>query len=117
MALNRFSSYTLSIKGKRPQPYHKGVWDWENTLIFLELILKEIGAGNRSHMEITQNGYRSLWKTFEAEIGWLHEIKQLKNKYNILKMEWRAWSKLMDCREGLFGIGFDQVTGLINASP
>lgn len=48
--------------------------------------------------------------------GRLHSSKQLKNKYNLLKGEWRAWSKLMDCRKGPTGIGFDQVTELFNAS-
>ncbi|KAI8026377.1 hypothetical protein LOK49_LG02G01909 [Camellia lanceoleosa] len=37
-------------------------------------------------------------------------------RYNQLKAEWRAWSKLMDSRKGPTGIGFDQETGLINAS-
>ncbi|XP_028106818.1 uncharacterized protein LOC114305877 [Camellia sinensis] len=67
-------------------------------------------------MSITLKRYRSLSKTFEAATGRLHEPKQLKNKYNLLKSEWRAWSKLMDCPKGPTGIGFDQVIGLFNAS-
>ncbi|XP_028051675.1 uncharacterized protein LOC114256260 [Camellia sinensis] len=67
-------------------------------------------------MSITQNGYRSLSKTYEAATGLTHTIKQLKNRYNQLKAEWRAWSKLMDSRKGPTGIAFDQETGLINAS-
>ncbi|CAL5387822.1 unnamed protein product [Camellia sinensis] len=55
-------------------------------------------------------------ETFEAAIGRLHDIKQIKNKYNQLKKEWRAWSKFMDCWKGPTGIGFDQLTGLFNAS-
>ncbi|KAI8025178.1 L10-interacting MYB domain-containing protein [Camellia lanceoleosa] len=67
-------------------------------------------------MSINPNGYRSLAKTYEATTGLMHTIKQLKNRYNQLKAEWRAWSKLMDSRKGPTGIGFDQETGLINAS-
>ncbi|KAI8024885.1 Nuclear pore complex protein NUP107 [Camellia lanceoleosa] len=37
-------------------------------------------------------------------------------RYNQLKAEWRAWSKLMDSRKGPTRIGFDQETGLINVS-
>ncbi|KAI8014251.1 L10-interacting MYB domain-containing protein [Camellia lanceoleosa] len=92
MALTRSDSRTPSGKGKGPKPYHKANWDWENTRIYLELVVKEIDAGNRPHMSINPNGY------------------------NQLKAEWRAWSKLMDSRKGPTGIGFDQKTGLINAS-
>ncbi|XP_028080537.1 uncharacterized protein LOC114282095 [Camellia sinensis] len=67
-------------------------------------------------MSINPNGYRSLAKTYEATTGLTHSIKKLKNRYNQLKAEWRAWSKLMDSHKGPTGIGFDQETGLINAS-
>ncbi|CAL5384068.1 unnamed protein product [Camellia sinensis] len=77
---------------------------------------KGIDGGNQLHMSITLKRYRSLSKTFEAATGRLHEPKQLKNKYNLLKSEWHAWSKLMDCQKGPTGIGFDQVIGLFNAS-
>ncbi|CAL5433679.1 unnamed protein product [Camellia sinensis] len=116
MASTRSGSRTPSGKGKGPKPYHKANWDWENTRIYLELVVKEIDAGNRPHMSINSNGYRSLAKTFEAATGLTHSMKQLKNKYNQLKAEWRAWSKLMDSRKGPTGIRFDQETGFINAS-
>ncbi|GMP69032.1 hypothetical protein CsSME_00028433 [Camellia sinensis var. sinensis] len=115
MASNRSGSRTPSAKGKGPKPNHKENWDWENTCIYLELVVKEIDTSNRPHMSITQNRYRSLCKTYEATIGLTHTIKQLKNRYNQLKAEWRAWSKLMDSRKSPTGIGFDQETGLINA--
>ncbi|XP_028106275.1 uncharacterized protein LOC114305399 [Camellia sinensis] len=116
MASTRSDSRTPSGKGKGPKPYHKANWDWENTRIYLELVVKEIDAGNRPHMSINPNGYQSLAKTFEAATGLTHSMKQLKNRYNQLKAEWRAWSKPMDSRKGPTGIGFDQETGLINAS-
>ncbi|XP_028115034.1 uncharacterized protein LOC114312945 [Camellia sinensis] len=109
MASHRSTPRTPSGKGKCQQPYHKATWDGESTRILLELVVKEIEAGNRPHMSITPNGYRSLSKTFEAVTGRLHSLKQLKNKYNLLKTEWRAWCKLMDCRKGPTGIGFDQI--------
>ncbi|KAI8007417.1 L10-interacting MYB domain-containing protein, partial [Camellia lanceoleosa] len=116
MDSTRSGSRTLSGKRKGPKPYHKANWDWENSRIYLELVIKEIEAGNRPHMSINLNGYRSLAKTYEAATGLTHSMKQLKNKYNQLKAEWRAWSKLMDSRKGPTGIGFDQESGLINAS-
>ncbi|GMP81336.1 hypothetical protein CsSME_00036084 [Camellia sinensis var. sinensis] len=60
MASTRFGSRTPFAKGKGPKPHHKANRDWENIRIFLELLVKEIGTGNRPHMSITQNGYRSL---------------------------------------------------------
>ncbi|KAI8010917.1 L10-interacting MYB domain-containing protein [Camellia lanceoleosa] len=115
MASIRSGFRTPSRKGKGPKPHHKANWDWENTRIYLELVVKEIDAGNRPHMSINPNGYRSLAKTYEVATGLTHTIKQLKNRYNQLKAEWRAWSKLIDSRKGPTGIGFDQETGLINA--
>ncbi|KAF5952560.1 hypothetical protein HYC85_010504 [Camellia sinensis] len=115
MASHRSAPRTPSGKGKGQRPYHKATWDGESTRIFLELVVKEIEAGNRPHMSITPNGYRSLSKTFEVATGRLHSLKQLKNKYMLLKTEWCAWCKLMDCQKGPTGIGFDQVTGLFNA--
>ncbi|GMP90814.1 hypothetical protein CsSME_00041782 [Camellia sinensis var. sinensis] len=116
MASHQPAPRTPFGKGKRQQPYHKATWDGELTRIFLELVVKEIDARNRSHMSIIPDGYRSLSKTFEAATGRLHSLKQLKNKYSLLKSEWRAWSKLVDCQKGPTGIGFDQVTGLFTAS-
>ncbi|KAI8016867.1 L10-interacting MYB domain-containing protein [Camellia lanceoleosa] len=111
MASHRSTPRTPSTKGKRQQPYHKATWDGESTQIFLQLVVKEIEAGNRLHMSITPNGYRSLSKIFQAATGRLHSLKQLKNKYNLLKTEWRAWCKLMDCRKGPTGIGFTKKLG------
>ncbi|CAL5385563.1 unnamed protein product [Camellia sinensis] len=116
MASNRSGSRTPSAKGNSPKPNHKVKWDWENTRIFLEFVLKVIRAGNRPHMSITQNGYRFLCKTYEAVTRFTHAIKQLENRYNQLKVEWRAWSKLMDSCKGSTRIGFSQETGLINAA-
>ncbi|KAI8030794.1 L10-interacting MYB domain-containing protein [Camellia lanceoleosa] len=116
MASHRSTPRTPSAKGKHQQPYHKATWDRESTQIFLQLVVKEIETGNRPHMSITPNGYRSLSKTFEVATGRLYSLKQLKNKYNLLKTEWRAWCKLMDCRKGPTGIGFDQMLGTFNAS-
>ncbi|CAL5431638.1 unnamed protein product [Camellia sinensis] len=116
MVSHRSAPRTPSGKGKWQQPYHKATWDGESTRIFLELVVKEIEAGNWPHMSITPNGYYLWSKTFEAATGRLHSLKQLKNKYNLLKSEWRAWCKLMDCQKCPTGIGFDQVTGLFTAS-
>ncbi|KAI8030216.1 L10-interacting MYB domain-containing protein [Camellia lanceoleosa] len=115
MASTRSGSHTPSVKGKGPKPYHKANWDWEYSRIYLELVIKEIEAGNKPHMSINSNGYRSLAKTYEAATGLTHSVKQLKNRYNQLKAEWRAWSKLMYSRKGPTGIRFDQESGLINA--
>ncbi|GMP50386.1 hypothetical protein CsSME_00017022 [Camellia sinensis var. sinensis] len=82
MASTRSSSRTPSGKEKGLKPHHKANWDWENTRIYLELVVKKIDADSRSHMSINPNGYRSLAKTYEAATGLTHTIKQLKNRYN-----------------------------------
>lgn len=42
-------------------------------------------------------------------------MKQLQNKYYLLKKDWQSWLRLMDTRHGPTGISYNKATGLIEA--
>ena len=65
---------------------------------------------------MTMHGYRAVSKGFLDRTNKVHDVKQLQNKYSLLKKDWQSWSKLMDSRHGPTGISYNEATGLIQAS-
>ncbi|KAI8028036.1 Cyclin-SDS [Camellia lanceoleosa] len=65
---------------------------------------------------MTMHGYRAISKGFLDRTNKLHDVKQLQNKYALLKKDWQSWSKLMDSRHGPTGISYNEAMGLIQAS-
>ncbi|CAL5367080.1 unnamed protein product [Camellia sinensis] len=78
---------------------HKAAWNADTVWIFLELVIKE-----------------AVCKSFQKCTNKVHDVKQLQNKYALLKKDWQLWSKLMDNRHGPTGISYNEATGLIQAS-
>ncbi|KAI7986022.1 hypothetical protein LOK49_LG14G01555 [Camellia lanceoleosa] len=65
---------------------------------------------------MTMHRYRTVAKAFEERTHKVHDVKQLQNKYALLKKDWQSWSCLMDNRHGLIGISYNEATDLIQAS-
>ncbi|CAL5321778.1 unnamed protein product [Camellia sinensis] len=65
---------------------------------------------------MTMHGYRAICKAFQELTNKVHDVKQLQNKYALLKRDWQLWSRLMDIRHGPTGISYNEATGLIQAS-
>ncbi|CAL5402099.1 unnamed protein product [Camellia sinensis] len=59
---------------------------------------------------------KTIIKGFLDRTNKVHDVKQLQNKYALLKKDWQSWSKLMDSRHGPTGISYNEATGLIQAS-
>ncbi|CAL5357786.1 unnamed protein product [Camellia sinensis] len=96
---------------------HKAAWDSDTVRIFLELVIKELDASFKgSFHTMTMHGYRAVCKGFQERTNKVHDVKQLQNKYALLKKDWQSWSKLMDNRHGPIGISYSEVTGLIQTS-
>ncbi|KAI8016068.1 MDIS1-interacting receptor like kinase 2 [Camellia lanceoleosa] len=62
------------------------------------------------------HGYKAVSKVFQERTSRFHEVKQLQNKYNLLKKDWQSWARLMDTRHGPTSISYNEETGLIQAS-
>ncbi|CAL5416549.1 unnamed protein product [Camellia sinensis] len=96
---------------------HKASWDSDTVRIFLELVIKELDVGFKgSFHTMTMHVYRAISKGFLDRTNKVHDVKQLQNKYALLKKDWQSWSKLMDSRYGPTGISYNEATGLIQAS-
>ncbi|CAL5441375.1 unnamed protein product [Camellia sinensis] len=50
---------------------------------------------------MTMHGYRAVAKAFEERTHKIYDVKQLQNKYALLKKDWQSWSRLMDSRHGI----------------
>ncbi|KAI8015659.1 L10-interacting MYB domain-containing protein [Camellia lanceoleosa] len=95
----------------------KVVWDSNAVRLFLELVVKELESGYKGCVHImTMHGYRAVSKVFQERTSRFHEVKQLQNKYNLLKKDWQSWARLMDTRHGPTSISYNEETGLIQAS-
>ncbi|XP_028112867.1 L10-interacting MYB domain-containing protein-like [Camellia sinensis] len=115
------SKNLLKRGSKQTQPQsanlHKAAWDSDTVRIFLQLVIKELDSGFKgSFHAMTMHGYRAVCKAFQELTNKVHDVKQLQNKYALLKRDWQLWSRLMDIRHGPTGISYNEATGLIQAS-
>ncbi|XP_028124497.1 L10-interacting MYB domain-containing protein-like [Camellia sinensis] len=114
------SKHMLKRGGKQSQQQsanvHKANWDFDTVHMFLQLVIKELDSGFKgSFHTMTMHGYRAVAKAFEERTHKVHDVKQLQNKYALLKKDWQSWSRLMDSRHGPIGISYNEATGLIQA--
>ncbi|KAL1077753.1 hypothetical protein V6Z11_D10G116700 [Gossypium hirsutum] len=80
------------------------MWDKRLTEIFCDICIKEILKGNRPGTHFTKDGWLKIMTTFEKETGKDFLQRQLKNRWDALKKEWKAWKKLKGEYTGL-GVG------------
>ncbi|PPS03785.1 hypothetical protein GOBAR_AA16873 [Gossypium barbadense] len=73
----------------------KVVWDDELTLIFCELCVNEVNAGNRPTTHLNSKGWENVVSLFQAKTQKNYGKPQLKNKWDTLKKEWRLWRELL----------------------
>ncbi|PPS11297.1 hypothetical protein GOBAR_AA09360 [Gossypium barbadense] len=73
----------------------KVVWDDELTLIFCELCVNEVNAGNRPTTHLNSKGWENVVALFQAKTQKNYGKPQLKNKWDTLKKEWRLWRELL----------------------
>ncbi|KAL1105995.1 hypothetical protein V6Z11_D04G171100 [Gossypium hirsutum] len=79
----------------------KAMWDKRLTKIFCDICIKEILKGNRPSTHFTRDGWLKIMTNFEKETGKGFSQRQLKNRWDALKKEWKAWKKLKGEDTGL----------------
>ncbi|PPE02911.1 hypothetical protein GOBAR_DD00071 [Gossypium barbadense] len=79
----------------------KAVWDDEMTLIFCELCVNEVNAGNRLTTHLNSKGWENVIALFQAKTQKNYGKPQLKNKWDTLKKEWRLWRELLKESTGI----------------
>ncbi|KAH1066486.1 hypothetical protein J1N35_031473 [Gossypium stocksii] len=79
----------------------KAIWDDELTLIFCELCVNEVNAGNRPTTHLNSKGWENVIALFQAKTQKNYGKPQLKNKWDTLKKEWRLWRELLKESTGI----------------
>ncbi|KAK8568170.1 hypothetical protein V6N12_006730 [Hibiscus sabdariffa] len=91
----------------------KAIWDRRLTIVFCDLCIKEILNGNRPGTHFKKVGWVKIVNSFENETGNPYTQKQLKNRWDLLKKEWKVWKKL---KENHTDLGWNPTKGTIDAS-
>lgn len=83
----------------------------------MELVVKELESSyKRCVHTMTMHDYQAVSKAFQERTGRFHEVKQLQNRYSLLKKDWQSWAWLMDTRHCPTDISYNEETRLIQAS-
>ncbi|KAK9028034.1 hypothetical protein V6N11_067849 [Hibiscus sabdariffa] len=77
------------------------------------MCIKEILNGNRPGTHFKKQGWVKIVNNFENETGKPYTQKQLKNRWDLLKKEWKVWKKL---KEKDTGLGWNPIKGTVDAS-
>ncbi|CAN6704797.1 unnamed protein product [Malus baccata var. baccata] len=88
-------------------------WNAHNISIFCDVCIKEVEAGHRPGTHFDKDGYANIRANFKAETGHDYDRKQLKNKWDALKIEWKLWKELIGKETGL---GWNSSKGTVDAS-
>ncbi|GMI75007.1 hypothetical protein like AT5G05800 [Hibiscus trionum] len=100
----------LNVEGSGEK---KASWDRRLTIILCDLCIKEILNGNRPGTHFKKEGWVNIVKNFENETRKPYTQRQLKNRWDLLKKEWRLWKKL---KEKDTGLGWNPTKGTVDAS-
>ncbi|XP_016674882.1 L10-interacting MYB domain-containing protein isoform X3 [Gossypium hirsutum] len=103
------STSAIEVSGEKV----KAVWDKRLTETFYDICIKEILKGNRSGTYFTKDGWLKIMINFEKETGMAFSQRQLKNRWDALKKEWKAWKKLKGEDTGL---GWNPIKRTVDAS-
>ena len=71
--------------------YDKANWTSHNTLIFCELYLEEMRAGNTNNGFMTNRGYKTIQQKYFSNTKLRHSVKQLRNRWTQLKGLYQFW--------------------------
>ena len=70
-------------------------WNSENTRVLCMLFAEQVGKGNRPNTHLNALGYTEVEKGFKEKTRIVVTKVQIKNKWDKLKEDFKAWKKLM----------------------
>nr|KJB41769.1 hypothetical protein B456_007G119700 [Gossypium raimondii] len=103
------STSAVEVSGKKV----KSMWDKRLTEKFCDICIKEILKGNSPGTHFTKDGWLKIMTNFEKETGKGFSQRQLKNRWDALKKEWKAWKKFKGENTGL---GWNLIKRTVDAS-
>ncbi|XP_020596149.1 L10-interacting MYB domain-containing protein-like [Phalaenopsis equestris] len=99
--------------GKNRESGPSATWSYEIIIMFCDLCLREIALGNRPNTHFNKTGWTNLVENFKQFTGRDYDRLQLKNKWDLLKKEWKLWK---DLKKDLDGFGWNPKRKTIDAS-
>ncbi|XP_024190818.2 L10-interacting MYB domain-containing protein-like [Rosa chinensis] len=90
----------------------KATWPDEVVAIFCDIAVKEVAKGNRPGTHFDKKGWSNVIKAFKELTGRDYDKRQLKNKWDSLKNDWKLWSSLLHKETG---IGWDPTRKTVDA--
>nr|KAJ0197207.1 hypothetical protein LSAT_V11C700379940 [Lactuca sativa] len=97
-----------SLKMKKP----KFEWDNRTFMVFVDSCLIEKKGGRKATGSFDKVGWENIQKRIKEKTGYILEKKQLTNKWQNMKKEWKLYDRLMRLEPGLGG-----TRSLLDASP
>ncbi|XP_028804661.1 L10-interacting MYB domain-containing protein-like [Neltuma alba] len=93
-------------------------WDSYTTKILIDVCVEQIVHKERQGTSFTRPGWNKITKNFQKRSGKMYDRKQLKNRFDILRKDWKLWEKLMSGRLALVDPNFEKFRhqGLMFAS-
>ncbi|XP_028773873.1 L10-interacting MYB domain-containing protein-like [Neltuma alba] len=73
----------------------KAHWDMSTTGVFLKICVDQIYSKLCQGSSFTKQGWDNIHKTFNEKTGRGYERKQLKNRLDNLRKEWKTFDKLI----------------------
>jgi hypothetical protein len=70
-------------------------WNAENTQVLCKLFAEQVGRGNRPNTCLNSVGYAEVEKGLKDRLGIVANKTQIKNKWDKLKEDFKAWKKLV----------------------
>ncbi|XVF06279.1 hypothetical protein REPUB_Repub06bG0033800 [Reevesia pubescens] len=86
--------FTTEVPRGKSNDKIKAVWDRNLTMIFCDLCIKEKDHNCRRGTYFKKEGWSRLVANFNKETGKEYEKSQLKNRWDLLKKEWKLWKQL-----------------------
>ncbi|KAI9197643.1 hypothetical protein LWI28_002026 [Acer negundo] len=105
---------TVSITENEGSGKPKATWNDDLIAIFCEICVKEVAKGNRPGTHFDKIGWVNVVNVFKEITRKDYDKKQLKNKWDSLKNDWKLWSSLMYKETG---IGWDPSKKTVDAPP
>ncbi|XP_028808522.1 L10-interacting MYB domain-containing protein-like [Neltuma alba] len=85
----------------------KATLDYYTTKILINVCAEQIVHKERQGTSFTRPGWGKIEKNFQERSGKMYDRRQLKNRFDVLRKDWKLWEKLMS---GETGIGYDAAT-------
>ncbi|XP_074369439.1 uncharacterized protein LOC141710809 [Apium graveolens] len=110
---NNNQKNTIQESIQESRRYSKAKWTMSTTHTFCDICIQAIQKGMRPSTHFTVEGWQFVVSNFQRITSLTYDKGKLKNKWDLLKTEWKLWKELIGKETGL---GWDPRLEMIDAS-